>query len=36
MNGEPTSSVLITALVMLVWTAVFFIVGVLRFNRRYV
>jgi ABC-type transport system involved in multi-copper enzyme maturation permease subunit len=36
MNGEPTSSVLITALVMLVWSAVFFIVGVLRFNRRYV
>ncbi|HET9914962.1 MAG TPA: ABC transporter permease [Anaerolineales bacterium] len=36
MNGEPISSVLITALVMLVWTAVFFIVGVLRFNRRYV
>jgi ABC-type transport system involved in multi-copper enzyme maturation permease subunit len=36
MNGEPTSSVLVTAFVMLVWTAVFFIIGVLRFNRRYV
>ncbi len=36
MNGEPTSSVLITGLVMLVWSAVFFSVGVLRFNRRYV
>ncbi|HSB03063.1 MAG TPA: ABC transporter permease [Anaerolineales bacterium] len=36
MNGEPVSSVLVTAVVMLVWSAVFFIVGVLRFNRRYV
>jgi ABC-2 type transport system permease protein len=35
MNGEPTSAVLVTALVMLAWSAVFFIVGVLRFNRRY-
>ncbi len=36
MNAEPFSSVLITSVVMLVWGAVFFIVGVLRFNRRYV
>jgi ABC-type transport system involved in multi-copper enzyme maturation permease subunit len=35
MNGEPTNAVLVTALVMLAWSAVFFIVGVLRFNRRY-
>ena len=36
MNGEPVSAVLITTLILLVWSAVFFIVGVLRFNRRYV
>ena len=36
MNGEPVSTVLVTALAMLVWSAAFFIVGVLRFNRRYV
>jgi ABC-type multidrug transport system permease subunit len=36
MNGEPVSSVLITCLAMLAWSAVFFVVGVLRFNRRYV
>jgi len=36
MNGEAVSTVLVTALVMLAWSAVFFIVGVLRFNRRYV
>jgi len=36
MNGEPLSTVFVTALVMLVWSAAFFIVGVLRFNRRYV
>jgi ABC-type transport system involved in multi-copper enzyme maturation permease subunit len=35
MSGEQVSTVLVTALVMLVWSAVFFIVGVLRFNRRY-
>ncbi len=36
MNGEPLSAVLITALAMLAWSAAFFVVGVLRFNRRYV
>jgi hypothetical protein len=35
LNGEPVSAVLVTALVMLVWSAALFIVGVLRFNRRY-
>jgi ABC-2 type transport system permease protein len=36
MNGEPLGMVLLTALVMLAWSAAFFVVGVLRFNRRYV
>ncbi len=36
MNGEPMSMVLLTALAMLAWSAAFFVVGVLRFNRRYV
>jgi len=36
MQGEPFSAALVTTLVMLVWGVVFFIVGVLRFNRRYV
>jgi len=36
MNGEPFSAVLVTALAMLAWSVVFFIVGVLRFNRRYI
>ena len=36
MNGEPVSAVLLTALAMLVWSAAFFVIGVLRFNRRYV
>jgi ABC-2 type transport system permease protein len=35
MSGEQVSTVLVTVLVMLAWSAVFFIVGVLRFNRRY-
>jgi ABC-type Na+ efflux pump permease subunit len=34
-NAEAVSAVLITTLVMLVWSAAFFIVGVLRFNKRY-
>jgi ABC-type Na+ efflux pump permease subunit len=34
-ESQPFSDVLITTLVMLVWSAVFFGVGVLRFNRRY-
>ena len=36
MQGEPFSAVLFTVLIALVWSAAFFIVGVLRFNRRYV
>lgn len=36
MNGEPVGAVFFTALTMLVWSAAFFVVGVLRFNRRYV
>jgi ABC-2 type transport system permease protein len=35
LNGEQVGAVLVTALVMLIWSAAFFIVGVLRFNRRY-
>jgi ABC-2 type transport system permease protein len=35
LDGEPVSAVLLTTLAMLVWSAAFFIVGVLRFNRRY-
>ncbi len=35
MHGEPLGSVLITVLVSLAWGAVFFVIGVLRFNRRY-
>jgi ABC-type multidrug transport system permease subunit len=36
MNGEPIGAVIVTALVLLAWSAVFFAGGVLRFNRRYV
>jgi ABC-type multidrug transport system permease subunit len=36
MNGEPINSVLITTLALLLWSAIFFAVGVWRFNRRYV
>jgi ABC-2 type transport system permease protein len=36
MNGLPIEKVLISTLVLLVWGAVFFGVGVWRFNRRYV
>lgn len=35
MAGEPVSAVLINTLVMLAWGAVFFLIGVWRFNRRY-
>ena len=35
MNGQPVTDVLLTTLVMLAWSAVFFTVGVWRFNRRY-
>ena len=35
MNGQPLTSILITSLMMLAWSVVFFTVGVLRFNKRY-
>jgi ABC-type transport system involved in multi-copper enzyme maturation permease subunit len=35
MNGEPVSGLLVTTLVLLVWSAAFFTIGVWRFNRRY-
>jgi ABC-2 type transport system permease protein len=35
MNGEAVSAVLLSTLVMFAWSAMFFIVGVWRFNRRY-
>ena len=35
MNAEPILDVLMTTLVMLSWSAVFFVIGVWRFNRRY-
>ena len=35
MNHQPISSLLITMSALLIWSAVFFIVGVWRFNRRY-
>ena len=36
MHGEAISAVLISVLVMFIWSVVFFIIGALRFNRRYV
>ncbi len=36
MNGDPLSAVFVTAVVLLVWSTAFFLIGVLRFNRRYV
>jgi len=35
MNGEPISSVMITTLALLLWSIVFFAIGVWRFSRRY-
>jgi ABC-type Na+ efflux pump permease subunit len=35
-NAEPIGAVLVTVLVMLAWSVAFFVVGVLRFNKRYV
>ena len=35
MNGQPPTNSLVTMLVLLAWSAVFFIVGVWRFNKRY-
>ena len=34
-NGEALGAVLLTTLAMLGWSAAFFIIGVLRFNKRY-
>jgi ABC-2 type transport system permease protein len=36
MNGEPISQLLVSFLVMLGWSAAFFVIGVMRFNRRYI
>jgi hypothetical protein len=35
MNGAPVGNVALTALVMLVLSAAFFVIGVWRFNKRY-
>lgn len=35
MNGEPLAALFVTTLVIMVWSAAFFSVGVWRFNRRY-
>jgi ABC-type Na+ efflux pump permease subunit len=35
MNGEPIMALLLTTLALLAWSAIFFAVGVWRFNRRY-
>jgi ABC-2 type transport system permease protein len=35
MDGEAVTSVLISTCIMLIWSAVFFSVGVWRFNKRY-
>jgi ABC-type multidrug transport system permease subunit len=35
MNGEPLNSVLVNSLALLVWSAVFFVIGVWRFKHRY-
>lgn len=36
MKGEPMAGILFTSVAMLIWSAAFFIIGILRFNRRYV
>jgi len=35
MNGDPLTGVLVNTLILLAWSAAFFIIGVWRFNRRY-
>jgi ABC-2 type transport system permease protein len=35
MNGEPVSQLLISFLVLIGWSIAFFVIGVMRFNRRY-
>jgi ABC-type transport system involved in multi-copper enzyme maturation permease subunit len=35
MTGEPISDLLVTTMVLLIWSAAFFTIGVWRFNKRY-
>jgi ABC-2 type transport system permease protein len=35
MNAQPVMDVLMTTLVMLTWSVVFFVIGIWRFNKRY-
>ena len=35
MNGEPVAGLLVNTLVLLTWSAAFFVIGVWRFNKRY-
>ena len=35
LDGQPVISVFVTLLVMLAWSAAFFVIGVMRFKRRY-
>jgi ABC-2 type transport system permease protein len=35
MGGEAVTGALVTALVLLIWSAAFFVIGVMRFNKRY-
>ena len=35
MNGEPLTGLLVNTLILLVWSAALFIIGVWRFNKRY-
>ena len=36
MNSEPLGAILSNALILLAWSIAFFVIGVWRFNRRYV
>lgn len=35
MNGDPLTGLLVNTLILLVWSAAFFVIGVWRFNKRY-
>jgi ABC-2 type transport system permease protein len=35
MNGDPVTGLLLNTLILLVWSAAFFVIGVWRFNKRY-
>ncbi len=35
MNGDPITGLLVNTLILLVWSAAFFVIGVWRFNKRY-